>query len=437
MRTLILIGLLLSPAGLHAHISGTEQKEEQPEKNKSKHGFRVQFKNNPSLRFDKLLQVDLKSKWQVDFRNFHPSIASPPPDDDRVQLTRARFALKGKVTKYFEFETERELRGTFGERHPRHPWRDVYIDFGPARFLQVKVGKFKVPFGREQLTPADKLDFIERSPGTEVLTPGRDKGVMLHGKFLKDSRLDYQFGVFRNDGENADIEGLPSSQRTYAARISGTPFRLIPQLPATIRTVQWGIAATSGEMFEGLNNLHAPAFSKVTHLPRVYVKGRRQRLGVEALWSDGPFSVTSEYIYVSEQRTQQSVRAQDLPDLISDGGYVTAAWTALGKMKDKGGPPRNPFLTGNGFGAVELAVRFDVLRYRSDTHTGSASRSPRAPNVLPNICRAWTFGPTWYLNKFVKIQANAERQRIEDIELGRVSGRNLFWSGIVRLQFAM
>ena len=34
-------------------------------------------------------------------------------------------------------------------------------------------------------------------------------------------------------------------------------------------------------------------------------------------------------------------------------------------------------------------------------------------------------------------QARSEREWIEDIERGPVAGRNLFWTSVVRLQFAM
>ena len=436
MRIRILIALLLFPVVLFGQIPEDED-DQQPDQNDSGRALRLTFKNSPSLRAGDVFRMDLKSKWHLDFRHFYPAIASPPQTDDTFVLTRARFGLKGNVTKYFEYEVERELRATFGDQHERHPWRDVYVDFGPYRLIQVKVGKFKLPFGLEELTSEDKLDFAYRSRVTEFLAPARDKGVMLHGKVLKGDRLNYQAGVFRNDGENSDIQGVPTAARTYAARVTGQPLRFIPQLPGTLHRVQMGLAVTTGQMFEGLQGLHGQTASNFTYFPHMFVKGRRQRFETELLWREGPFSIKGEFMHVSQERKQQSIRVQDLPDLISNGWYVTAGWVALGKMKAQGGAPKNPFLTGHGFGAVELAARFDVLGYTSATHVGTASRSPRAPNVLANSDRTWTFGATWYVNHFVKIQANGEREWIEDIERGPVAGRNLFWTSVFRLQFAM
>ena len=101
------------------------------------------------------------------------------------------------------------------------------------------------------------------------------------------------------------------------------------------------------------------------------------------------------------------------------------------------GKPKNPLFTGHGFGSVELAARFDVLTFYSAPGPGLPSRSPRAPTILPNGERTWTFGPTWYLNRFVKIQAHAQRERLTDIERKAVFGVNVFWTGVIRLQLAM
>src|SRR5439155_852851 len=89
-----------------------------------------------------------------------------------------------------------------------------------AKGFQFKVGKFKMPFGMEENTSSDRLDFVYRSQVTNYLAGARERGAMLHGKLLKGKRLGYQVGVFRFDGENSDIQGVPTAGRTYAARLS-------------------------------------------------------------------------------------------------------------------------------------------------------------------------------------------------------------------------
>src|SRR5206468_2856283 len=133
----------------------------------------------------------------------------------------------------------------------------------------------------------------------------------------------------------------------------------------------------------------------------------------------------------SEQRKEQGVRVNDLPDKISRGWYVTGTWMAFGKMKSKGKEPKDPFITGHGFGALELAARLDVIAFYSNVTTGLPSRSPRAANILPNSARTWTAGASWYINHFAKIQANAQREWLTDIERSAVIGRHIFWTGVI------
>jgi phosphate-selective porin OprO/OprP len=366
-------------------------------------------------------------------------VTALPSIPDTFFLNKARFGLKGSVTKYFDYEIERDMRKTFGTINATeyHPWKDNYVDINLHRLLHVKVGKFKMPFSLEEVGSEDRLDYALKSRASDTLAAGRERGVMLHASFLKTARLEYQIGVFRHDGESSAIHGLPTGGRTYAARLTGQPLRSAKRLPKTLRHVYLGVAATRGRMFEGLNGINGQTFSGFTYFEHVYVRGNRMRIGTEAAWAEGPVSIKGEYIHMSEERKQQGIRGEDLPDKISRGWYVTGAWTALGKMKSRGSNPQNPLLTGHGFGAVELSARLDVLTFFSAPGPGLPSRSPRAPTILPNSARTWTFGPTWYLNRFLKIQLNGQRERLTDIERRAVLGKNKFWTGIIRLQVAM
>ena len=442
---LLLIGLLLYPMALFAQAPGEEEATNDDEPiEKSGGPFQLSFKNRPSLRIGEFVQIDLKTKWHLDFRGFDPPIVNLPgfvtalpSSPDTFFLTKARVGLKGHVSKYIDYEFERDLRATFGKANEYHPWKDNYGDIKVHRWLQVKVGKFKMPFSMEEVGSEDRLDYALKSRATDALAPGRERGVMLHGSTSKGNRWEYQIGVFRYDGESTGIHGVPTGGRTYVMRLTGQPLRSVSQVPKTIRHIYLGVAATRGRMFEGPNGLNGSTYSGFTYFDHAFVRGDRMRVGAEVAWSEGPVSFKGEYMRMSEERKQQGIRGEDLPDKISRGWYVTGAWTALGKMKSNGSNPKNPFLTGHGFGAVELSARLDVLTFFSAPGPGLASRSPRAPTILPNGERTWTFGPTWYLNRFMKIQANAQRERLTDIERKAVLGKNKFWTGIIRLQFSM
>jgi phosphate-selective porin len=437
--------MLLSPVLLFAQNPGEDEPstDEEPVVDS---GRPIQFslRNRPSLRLGDYAQIDLKTKWHFDFRGFDPPRVNPPGvstalpvTPDTFLLTRARIGLKGSVTRYVEFEVEREMRRTFSSNHEYHPWKDNYVNVKANRFVHVKVGKFKIPFGMEENLSEDRLDFALDSRVSDTLAPSRERGVMLHSKFLRSARLEYQVGVFRYDGEASAIHGIPTGGRTYAGRLTGQPFRLTNHLPKSIRRVYLGVAATRGELIPGLNGINGQTFSGFTYFDHFYVRGDRTRFGTEFAWAEGPATIKAEYIRMSEQRKQQGIRGEDLPDKISRGWYVSGSWTVLGKTTSSG-KPKDPFLTGNGFGSVEIGARLDVLSfYSAPGGKGLPSRSPRASTILPNGDRTWTFGPTWSLNHFVKIQAHAQREKVTDIQRKAVLNQTKFWTAVIRLQLAM
>src|SRR5262245_36010376 len=345
-----LIGLLLYPVALFAQQTpGDEEATSDDEPVQNTGGrFQLSFKNRPSLRIGEFAQVDFKAKWHFDFRRFSPSainlpgiVNALPADPDLFYLAKARFGLKGKVTKYFDYEVERDLRADIDEDlNEYHPWKDNYVDVNVHRLIHVKIGKFKMPFGLEELGSEDRLDYAIKSRVTDALAPGRERGMMLHAS--RGSRWEYQVGVFRYDGEGSDVHGLPTAGRTFAARGAGQPLRFVKQLPKTIQHVHLGVAFTRGKLLDGANGINGQTFSGFTFFDRVFVSGDRQRFGVELAWAEGPASIKGEFIHMSEERLNQGIRGENLPNKITDGWYVTGSWTVFGKMKTRGGAPENP-----------------------------------------------------------------------------------------------
>jgi len=138
----------------------------------------------------------------------------------------------------------------------------------------------------------------------------------------------------------------------------------------------------------------------------------------------------------AEARENQGIRLEDLPAKISRGWYLTGTWAVTGEKKDGGIEPRRPFFS-QGLGAIELAARYEQLRFGSSKHVGAPFSNRRASNILGNSDRAWTIGVNWYLNHYAKIQVNGIQETIEDARRSPISGRNLFRMGVIRLQFSM
>jgi phosphate-selective porin len=408
--------------------------DEQGEKN----GF--VWADRPSLRFGKLFQMDFRLKLQADFRQSDLDLSSR---GGTFEWGRRRAGVKGSFLKYFEYEVEHDLY-TDGQ------WRDAYVNFRWDAYAQVEAGKFKVPFGYEQLTNPMDLDLVYRTRASDALTPGRAVGGMVHGRAFK-RVLRYQAGYFQDDGDNPPgldpppllpgEQPLPR-QGSWAGRATVAPLRL-GSLPGHLNNLEVGGAIVSTTIPEGTNNLNGEMVLGDKFFPsRYYTKGRRLRVGLEVSWAPGPFSVSAEYLRSTEAREGVGVGNEqgldnNLPDIEGRGWYVTGAWVVTGERKDGGVKPRHPFLQG-GFGAIEVAGRYEVLRFASAGDPQEPpSDSRRAANVVGNGDRVLTGGVNWYLNRWMKFQVNGIHETLDDAALSPVPGQSTFWTVVTRLQFVL
>jgi phosphate-selective porin OprO/OprP len=378
-------------------------------------------------------RLDVHAKVQSDFRR-----ADQDLDDagGLYETNLKRVGVEARFTNRLTFEVERELR-------KQNPWRNVFVNVEFANALELRAGKFKMPFAYEELTGIVNLDFAYRTLLTQTISPARDVGVMAHGRFFR-RVLNYQVGVFRHDGENARSkeplfllpgEQAPKSQRSVAARVVVEPFRHTPG-PRDLRRLFVGAAVTSSETPEGLNSLRGRSLFGTEFAERMYVLGTRRRIGTEVIWLPGPFSVKSEYMRANEQRKRQGILDDDISDFVSSGWYLSGTWSITGEQKEGNIEPKKPLFQG-GLGAVELAVRFERIRFASALKEGTSFLTPRADPLLGNAESIFTVGVNWYLNKWGRVVVNGIREAFEDPERTAIPGRTSGWAAVTRLQFAM
>lgn len=390
----------------------------------------------PSLRIGDVFRIDLRVRLHFDFRAFEED---PDVAFDTFAFRRARVALEGRVFDDFEYQIDAELRDA------QHPWRDVYVNYRRFEAFEIQGGKFKVPFGLDQLTSVFNNNFVARTLIGNQLAPGRDRGVMVHGR-LADEVVQYQAGWFEHDGDNVEfseelseneLNPVPAVDGSWAGRVELHPWE---PTRGNLRSAQFGVNFTTGTLAEGLYGLRGRTVGGFGFFEPVYVKGQRLRLGVDGRWTPGPFSVTAEYNRVVDERNGQGLGDVDLPDAIAQGWSVAGTWALTGERKAGGIEPRRPLFQG-GMGAFEVAARYDELRFSSEDDPAFADEppfsNPRAANILPNRDRVLTLGGSWYLNRFGRIIFNAIRESIQDPARSPLSDRTTFWSGVVRLQFVM
>jgi len=409
--------LFVLPAAVSAQDSKSQGADGKP------HGLRLEWTHRPSLRAGDMLRVDFRLKLQGDFREFSSEDDRP----DTFAMSRRRIGIQGNFLKHFEYQVERELKR-------ENAWRDVFLNFRYFRDVQIQAGKFKVPFSLDQLTGEVNQDFVYRSRLGDLLAPGRDIGVMVHGSVLHRG-LGYEGGVFRHDGDNARFGDNPGAGHTIAGRVTSMPLRPFAN-DSPLAELTLGFAMTSGDVPEGLNALRGLGIWDTLFSSDVYVKGRRQRLGFEESWEPGAFSVKSEYARVTDERQGQGLLDVDLPSLVWDGWYVAGAWVITGEKRAGGVEPRRPLFQG-GIGAIEAAARYDQLKAGSHAPGEAPETNPRAANFAGNGEGIWTIGVNWYVNRWIKIQLNGIRERFDDIDRSPRPGRDTFLTGVCRLQFVL
>ena len=194
----------------------------------------LRWRNRPSVQIGDV-RLDLRLKLGYDWREFDPVI-----DEDTDAWRMRRGGINGEIGDHLEFQIERDLNET-------GRWRDVYVSWRTFRQFSVTAGRFKVPFGREELISIADLDFAFRSLASAIIPPARDTGVMVFGRFLQRG-LTYEFGVFDDDGDNGalqeedqfsvtgDIQDIGPS---FAGRLTATPLR---PLAETFETLRVGLA---------------------------------------------------------------------------------------------------------------------------------------------------------------------------------------------------
>jgi phosphate-selective porin len=422
MKTAWVVALIVLAPALAAAQSG--QPAQEPPR-----PVRMDWNPRPSIRLGEFGRIDFRLKLQGDLRSFDPE---QDADLDGFDFHRRRAGIEGVLFRRLEFEVERELR-------ERGPWRDVFLNLDAANWLEIKGGKFKVPFGLEETTSSMDLDFIFRTLASDTIAPARDVGGMVHGRIRR--AVTYEVGVFREDGENARLtepvfllpgEPEPPGGRVFAARIVTAPIAR----GRNDERLRLGVAVTSSELPEGLNSLRGRTVFGTAFFPRVYVNGRRMRLGAQAEWNPGRFGLRAEYMRATDERQGQGIGDVDLSDMVARAWYGSATWVITGERKAGGIRPRRALFEG-GFGAVELGTRLEQLTFGSIAHEGPAFRNPRAEHISENRERVWTTGVNWFPNRWTRIQVNAIREHILDELRTPVAGQQTYWSAIARLQLVL
>jgi phosphate-selective porin len=394
--------------------------------------------NRPSLRYGKSFRMDFTLIATGDVRDSSVDLADY---GGAFEWGTNRIGVKGSFLKIFEYQVEHDVSSD-GD------WRDVFLNVTPVPYAQVRAGRFKIPFGYERLTSPADLDFVRRTRVTSAIAPGRATGVMVHGRAFK-RVLRYEAAYFDGDGDEPpafEQPELPPGEQwvqpdgwSWAGRATIAPLRL-GSVPGEYNNLEIGGAFMSSTIPEGKNHLHGKTLIGATFFGRhYYTNGSRTRTAIEASWPLGPASFSTEYLRARDARNglgvgNESQLDNDLPELEAKGWYIAGTYLITGEKKEGGVKPRRPLFQG-GFGAIEIAARYETLKFSSDGGPSDPpSTSPRAAPIDGNGERAAAIGVNWYANRWVKVRADFVREQLDDPARGPAPEQSSFWTFVGQFQ---
>jgi phosphate-selective porin OprO/OprP len=290
--------------------------------------------------------------------------------------------------------------------------KDEWIRFKGIPYIgHVTLGHIKEPFSLEELTSLSAVTFMERPLPTLAFTPGRDIGITRQSAVF-DQRITWAVGAFLNTGSSSSV----GDSKDQLSEANGWDFTgRITRLPhyedRGRRLLHLGLSYT--HQFRG----DAISDSQVQFRARP-----ESRLTDDRLVDTGEFSanwqgmINPELAIVSGPFSLQGESCFTYANTDTEGNpwfwgfYVFGSYFLTGENRNyetsrgvfsQVTPNRNFNLTEEGWGALELALRFSFLDLNDAGINGG-----REHNI--------TAGLNWYLTSNTRFMFNCIRARVKD-----------------------
>jgi hypothetical protein len=349
---------------------------------------------------------------ELDWRSYVDWDATPGSgrlEHDTFEVRRLRGGIEGGWRRLaFEVMVDpQDLDGTVV--------KDAYAQISFGRAFQVRAGQFKLPGSREYQVAARNLDFLERSALASSLAGGRDIGVMLRGDFA--SGFEYQAGFFVGDGNGR----ASRAGRTAAGRVS---WKLAGALELGASS---SLGRTEASDPDPANGFEGRTSSGYRFFERVYVQGRRLRVGADASWQPRGWRFSAEVLRVRDERLAQGQEFEDLPPVVGSG------WSLAATRRFGRGGKRPQFSLRH----WNLSLRADGLMFDDEgPTTDSDSVRPRASDVRAKSAWTATASARWEPTRWAAVLAEATRERYDDIRSApRTGSAGPYWAFGARLLF--
>jgi phosphate-selective porin OprO/OprP len=146
------------------------------------------------------VQYRWTQQWPDETRQL-PGTTAPGQSVGSFRLRNVKTKLEGWI---YSERLNVELQMNWAELGdtPADALEDLEFDYElvTSDHLHVKLGQFKVPFSRQQMTSSERQQFTDRSVVANEFSRGRDQGVELWGLLARE-RLEWRAGIFNGNGQ--------------------------------------------------------------------------------------------------------------------------------------------------------------------------------------------------------------------------------------------
>ena len=338
--------------------------------------------------------LGLTLKYQYDIDRF---------SDDGSRLADAQTNRRRELGFYLKKKGVYDVTAIYD--YQSKTWQDTWLRVQGRALVgrdvgALRVGYTKTPVGFEGNTSTGATTFLENSLPTQAVYASRRIGI---DWALERPHAVLNAGYYSGGDLNGDNDGRMLGARAAWVPLHGPGHVLHLGLSASRESPA---GSTDGRGIHTPPQARLGARAEASLLPsRVLDSGtlafadRIDRRGVEALWIDGPWSAQGEYL------SSRVSFSNGRPDYRGHGYYAFVSWVATGESR--------PYSAGNvgnlkpkgRYGALEFALRYSELDLDDRGVPGGRERN-------------WTLGANWYLNSYLKLQANyvhvqSERRGLE------------------------
>lgn len=219
-----LVSVLLCAAPAAAQSKQEENIAQTPSSGFDGHFYIQSADGESRLQFDGLLQARYEFISAQGQPASEDTEATPEIHDGFFILPRARLGIRGTV-----YTRKLAYRVLLDVGRGRARMLDYYLDYKFHPQFHLRIGQDRKPFSRSFLTPAWKLQFVDRARTEANFAAGRGIEVLMHNGYLKAEGFEYAAGVYTQTGISAVFDGReyltdPGDIRTSAVLHLGHNF---------------------------------------------------------------------------------------------------------------------------------------------------------------------------------------------------------------------